>query len=144
MFMGQHGAHLGPTGPRWAPFWSHEAWYLGTSLSHTRESQISRVLQRVGCSREALHPLLLLFFTVKKSGSDTSISWSSGELFSTWKTGTSFANRASLNQENRERHTAHTIVPWPHHKQWMIAHTSDLMMIITQSINYLNHHKGNG
>ena len=28
-FMGQHGAHLGPTGPRWAPCWPHELCYLG-------------------------------------------------------------------------------------------------------------------
>ena len=27
-FMGQHGAHLGPTGPRWAPYWPHEPCYL--------------------------------------------------------------------------------------------------------------------
>ena len=26
---GQHGAHLGPTGPRWAPCWPHELCYLG-------------------------------------------------------------------------------------------------------------------
>ena len=25
---GQHGAHLGPTGPRWAPCWPHEFCYL--------------------------------------------------------------------------------------------------------------------
>ena len=25
----QHGAHLGPTGPRWAPCWPHELCYLG-------------------------------------------------------------------------------------------------------------------
>ena len=25
----QHWAHLGPTGPRWAPCWPHEACYLG-------------------------------------------------------------------------------------------------------------------
>ena len=25
-----HGAHLGPTGPRWAPCWSYELCYLGT------------------------------------------------------------------------------------------------------------------
>ena len=30
-FMGQHGAHLGPTGPRWAPCWPHELCYLGHS-----------------------------------------------------------------------------------------------------------------
>ena len=28
-FMGQHGAHLGPKGPRWAPCWPHEPCYLG-------------------------------------------------------------------------------------------------------------------
>ena len=26
---GQHGAHLGTTGPRWAPCWPHEPFYLG-------------------------------------------------------------------------------------------------------------------
>ena len=26
---GQHGAHLRPTGPRWAPCWPHELCYLG-------------------------------------------------------------------------------------------------------------------
>ena len=31
---GQHGAHLGPTGPRWAPCWPHELCYLGPIL-HT-------------------------------------------------------------------------------------------------------------
>ena len=25
----QHGAHQRPTGPRWAPCWSHELWHLG-------------------------------------------------------------------------------------------------------------------
>ena len=28
-----------------------------------------------------------------------------------------------------ERHTAHTIVSWPNPKQWVMVHTSDLMMI---------------
>ena len=35
---GPHGAHLGPTGPRWAPCWPHEPCYLGlrcvTAPSH--------------------------------------------------------------------------------------------------------------
>ena len=31
---GQHGAHLGPTGPRWAPCWPHELCSLGT-LNHS-------------------------------------------------------------------------------------------------------------
>ena len=29
-FMGPTRAHLGPTGPRWAPCWHHELCYLGT------------------------------------------------------------------------------------------------------------------
>ena len=28
-FMGPRWAHLGPTGPRWAPYWPHELCYLG-------------------------------------------------------------------------------------------------------------------
>ena len=32
-FMGQHGAHLGPLGPRWAPCWPHEPYYQGVYLS---------------------------------------------------------------------------------------------------------------
>ena len=30
---GQHGAHLGPTGPRWDPCWPHESCYKGLYLS---------------------------------------------------------------------------------------------------------------
>ena len=30
---GQHGAHLGPTGPRWAPWWPYEPRYLGIVLA---------------------------------------------------------------------------------------------------------------
>ena len=36
------------------------------------------------------------------------------------------------------RHTAHTIVSLPHPKQWVIVHTSDLMIIIRQSIYILS------
>ena len=32
--------------------------------------------------------------------------------------------------KNTERHTAHTIVSWPSPKQWVIVHSSDLMIII--------------
>ena len=31
-FMGLHGAHLGTTGPRWAPCWPHEPYYQGRYL----------------------------------------------------------------------------------------------------------------
>ena len=40
--------------------------------------------------------------------------------------------------KNIERHTAHTIVSWPNPKQWIVVHTSDLMMIIRQSIYILS------
>ena len=40
--------------------------------------------------------------------------------------------------KNIERHTAHTIVSWPNTKQWIIVHTSDLMMIIRQSLSFLS------
>ena len=39
--------------------------------------------------------------------------------------------------KNTERHTAPTIVSWPNPKQWIIVHTSDLMMI-RQSIYILS------
>ena len=40
--------------------------------------------------------------------------------------------------KNTERHIAHTIVSWPNPKQWAIVHTSDLMMMIRQSIYILS------
>ena len=41
-------------------------------------------------------------------------------------------------KKNTERHTAHTIVSWHNPKQWVIVHTSDLIMIIRQSIYILS------
>ena len=32
---GLHGAHLGPTGPRWAPCWPHDPCYLGGAFDTT-------------------------------------------------------------------------------------------------------------
>ena len=40
--------------------------------------------------------------------------------------------------KNIERHTADTIISWPYPKQWVRVHTSDLMMIIRQSIYILS------
>ena len=37
---------------------------------------------------------------------------------------------------NIDRHTAHTTVSWPSPKQWVIVHTSDLMMILRQSVYF--------
>ena len=36
--------------------------------------------------------------------------------------------------KNIERHAAYTIVSWPNPKQWVIVHTSDLIMITRQSM----------
>ena len=44
----------------------------------------------------------------------------------------------AFDQKNTERHTAHTIVLWPNPKQWVIVHTSDLMMVIRQSLYILS------
>ena len=41
--MGQHGAHLGPTGPRWVSCWPHEPCYLGKSLQLFLRSHTYRV-----------------------------------------------------------------------------------------------------
>ena len=40
--------------------------------------------------------------------------------------------------KNIVRHTAHTIAQWPNPKQWIIVHTSDLTMIIRQSMYFLS------
>ena len=37
LLVGQHGAHLGPIGPRWAPCWLHELSYLGTDCLKHRD-----------------------------------------------------------------------------------------------------------
>ena len=48
-------------------------------------------------------------------------------------------NKNRPSHKNIERHTAHTIVSWPNPKQqWVIVHTSDLMMIIRQRIYILS------
>ena len=35
---GQHGAHLGPTGPRWAPCWHYDLCYLGRFTYHSHKA----------------------------------------------------------------------------------------------------------
>ena len=46
-----------------------------------------------------------------------------------------FRNKVSIDfiLKNIERHTAYTIVSWPNPKQWVIVHTSDLIMIINKA-----------
>ena len=43
-------------------------------------------------------------------------------------------SNTDISPKNIERHTADTIVSWPNPKQWVTVHTSDLMMIIRQSV----------
>ena len=57
-----HGAHLGTTGPRWAPCWPHEPCYLGP---HTSPSWVSHVLsncENIGNDWQC-HPTGLLFIS---------------------------------------------------------------------------------
>ena len=50
---GQHGAHLGPVGPRWAPCRPHAPCYLGSSTSGTPKSQKHLFVHY--CIRRATH-----------------------------------------------------------------------------------------
>ena len=43
---GQHGAHLGPVGPRWAPCWPHKPCYQGLHPSLT-DSHLKLLVMRV-------------------------------------------------------------------------------------------------
>ena len=44
-----HGAHLGPTGPRWAPCWPHELCYLGHNTKHHISLILKWLISRVAC-----------------------------------------------------------------------------------------------
>ena len=57
---GQHGAHLGPTGPRWAPCWPHQPCYLGWYLTK-------------GLKQEHL---IVCSFTMKHTKCTTGEAWS--------------------------------------------------------------------
>ena len=49
---GQHGAHLGPVGPRWAPCWPHEPCYQGSYQcrdSHCGDMMVSQVPYLFDC-----------------------------------------------------------------------------------------------
>ena len=54
---GQHGAHLGPTGPSWAPCWPHESCYLGIAsidISFSDSTQEATQATRVNFERPAV------------------------------------------------------------------------------------------
>ena len=69
------------------------------------------------------------------------IGWINDEIMALWHfchhwslCGWLHSDRNVFFLKNIEIHSAHTIVWWPNPKQWVIVHTSDLMMIIRQSI----------
>ena len=45
---GQHGAHLGPTGTRWAPCWPHEPCYLSNSTDKIHIMQFLFDINQIG------------------------------------------------------------------------------------------------
>ena len=47
-------------------------------------------------------------------------------------------------KNNTERHIVHTIVSRPNPKQWMIVHSSDLMMMIRHKTNYISSQSSQG
>ena len=58
---GQHGAHLGPVGPRWAPRWPHESCYQGScgvSLASNLEKidEVIKALHSVHCNSMYVMP----------------------------------------------------------------------------------------
>ena len=56
---GKHGAHLGPVGPRWAPYWPHEPCYQGHQSKYIlREPVIITIWLRV-----VLLSIMLYFMT---------------------------------------------------------------------------------
>ena len=66
---GQHGAHLGPTGPRWDPRWPHELCYLGGNLSRRpNRIQLSRVLGNRAIFIEQAWPFDFLGDVYPKAG----------------------------------------------------------------------------
>ena len=57
-FMGQHGAHLGPVGPRWAPCWPYEPCYQGchgwSNCDSGHKGTECLLIIRTGCSVQVL------------------------------------------------------------------------------------------
>ena len=60
-FMGPTWAHLGPTGPRWAPCWPHEPCYLGSSSWKITPSWLVHSIAHV-----TKHPVTMLLIGISK------------------------------------------------------------------------------
>ena len=58
------------------------------------------------------------------------------EVLLSWDIVIQLGEWVSSPNKNIERHTAQTIVSWPNPKQWIIVHTSDLMMIYCLMLDY--------
>ena len=67
-FMGQYGAHLGPVGPRWAPYWPHELCYQGGEEMIDKWYQNrSSLVQLMACHLFRVNPLPNPMITRHKS-----------------------------------------------------------------------------
>ena len=53
-FMDQHGTHLAPTGPRWAPCWPLEFCYLGSITT-----KFTRIITQCQCFKLAIFPVYI-------------------------------------------------------------------------------------
>ena len=60
-----------------------------------------------------------------------------GQIPSGHECPTKHSGQVTNTNKNLRRHTAHTIVSWPNFKQWIIVHTSDLMMIMKTKYIYI-------
>ena len=55
---GQHGAHLGPVGPRWAPCWPHEPCYQGMSRIKLMSTALKLMQRNTFDDESSLVPIM--------------------------------------------------------------------------------------
>ena len=66
----QHGAHLGPVCPRWAPCWPHEPCYLGKYVPHNKRLTLSHISKILATIIDPVHCIvyetnnLLIFWVI--------------------------------------------------------------------------------
>ena len=61
LWRSQHGAHLGPTWPKWAPCWTHELCYLGSALLKPPPFNVIQSGQLALYKSEKLHVYIYIF-----------------------------------------------------------------------------------
>ena len=71
--LGQHGAHLGPVGPRWAPCWPHEPCYQGCSafICHSCRSVLNHLGFCLGFCADTISRIIC------RALDDTDLTWNS-------------------------------------------------------------------